>query len=243
MSARIQAFFLHLLSSTFIAFVVLIVVFKIWYPNPLHLALGVTNIFLLLLTVDVVLGPLLTLLVFKEKKKTLAFDLFVIFLLQLSALGYGVWTVAEGRPAWLVFNVDRFDLVQAVDIDIRYLAQADIQYRSAPWFGPRWVAAAQPNSKEQRQTIMFEAVIWGSDIAQRPNLYRPLKEFADDIASRAQSLETLNKFNEKAVVGDVLKAWPTATAWLPLKARAKPMVVLLGKNHSEVVAVVELNPW
>jgi len=31
-------------------------------------------------------------------------DLTVIALLQLSALAYGVWTVAEGRPVWLSLN-------------------------------------------------------------------------------------------------------------------------------------------
>jgi hypothetical protein len=243
MSARIKAFLIHLSSSAVIALIVLLLVFHIWYPSPLHTALGVTHIFLLLLGVDVVLGPLLTFLVFKVGKKTLVFDLALICLLQLSALGYGVWTVAQGRPAWLVFNVDRFDLVQAVDIDSRYLDKADAKYRSAPWFGPDWVAAARPVDKEQRQTIMFEAVLWGSDIAQRPNLYRPLDQFANDIASRAQPLEKLNSFNENAAVSSTLETWPAATAWLPLKARAKPMVVLLGQNRHEIIAIVDLNPW
>lgn len=243
MSVRIKAFLIHLSSSAAIALIVLLLVFYTWYPAPLHTALGVTQIFLLLLSVDVVLGPLLTLLVFKVGKKTLVVDLCVIFILQLSALSYGVWTVAEGRPAWLVFNIDRFDVVQAVDVDARNLDKAESQYHSAPWFGPRWVAAARPADREQRETIMFEAVLWGSDIAQRPNLYRPLDQFANDIAGRAQPLEKLNSFNENAAVSDVLKAWPAATAWLPLKARAKPMVVLLGKNRSEVIAIVELNPW
>lgn len=243
MQVRIRAFSLHLLVSAIIALIVLVVVFRVWYPAPLHIALGVTGIFLILLGVDVVLGPILTLLVFKVGKKTLILDLGVILLLQLSALGYGVWIVAEGRPAWLVFNVDRFDVVQEVDIDTRYLEQADTQYRSAPWFGPLWVAAARPEDREQRQTIMFEAAIWGSDIAQRPNLYRPLDQFADDIADRAQPLEKLRGFNENSTISDALKSWPQASAWLPLKARAKPMVVLLGKNSSEVVAIVDLNPW
>ena len=243
MPARIRAFLFHLLGSATIALIVLVVVFQIWYPSPLHTALGVTNIFLLLLSVDVVLGPLMTLLVFKVGKKTLVFDLAVIFLLQFSALGYGMWTVAEGRPAWLVFNVDRFDIVQTVDIDTRYLNKAEPQYRSASWFGPRWVAAARPADQEQRETIMFEAALWGSDIAQRPNLYRPLDQFSNDVTKRAHPLENLNHFNESTSVNRVLKAWPNATTWLPLKARAKPMVVLLGKKNSEVIAIVNLNPW
>ena len=121
MSIRLKAFFLHLSLSAVIALLALLLVFGLWYPAPLHTAVGVTHIFLLLLLIDVVLGPLLTLLVYKAGKKTLVFDLAVIAVLQLSALGYGLWTVAEGRPAWLVFNADRFDLVRVLDIDARKL--------------------------------------------------------------------------------------------------------------------------
>lgn len=51
-------------------------------------------------------------------------DLTVIAVLQLGALSYGLWTVAEGRPAWLVFAVDRFELVRVLDIDKRKLDAA-----------------------------------------------------------------------------------------------------------------------
>lgn len=117
MTLRVLFFFRHLAISLGIAGIVVWLIFWEWYPSPLHKALAVTDIFLLLLAVDVVLGPCLTLLVCKAGKKNLYFDLAVIFSLQLAALGYGLWTVAQARPAWLVFNVDRFDLVQVIDID------------------------------------------------------------------------------------------------------------------------------
>src|SRR5690554_3404124 len=102
MNSRIKAFTLHLAISVTIAAIAMIIVFYFWYPAPLHTAVGVTQIFLILLAVDVVLGPVLTLVVYKVGKRTLIMDLSVIALLQVSALCYGVYTVAEGRPAWLV---------------------------------------------------------------------------------------------------------------------------------------------
>src|SRR5690606_40573206 len=60
---------------------------------------------------------------------------------------------------------------------------------------------------------------------------------------RAQPLEKLNDFNEDNVVRSALQNWPEAAAWVPLMARVKPMVVLLGENKSDVIAVVDLNPW
>jgi len=238
-----KAFLLHLAVSALVALLAVLLVFRLWYPAPYHEALGVTHIFLLLLLVDVILGPLLTLLVFKVGKKSLVMDLSIIAVLQLAALGYGLWTVAEGRPAWIVYNVDRFDVVTAVDIDTRQLDEALIQYRSASWTGPRWVGAVRPEGSEQSNSILFESVQGGSDIAQRPNLYSPLTEVAEAMQQRAQPLEKLNDFNDAAAVQDALQNWPNAAAWVPLMARAKPMVVLLGKNKNEVIAMVELNPW
>lgn len=243
MPARLKAFLLHLAVSAFIALLALLLVFKLWYPTPLHEALGVTQIFLLLLLIDVILGPLLTLLVYKTGKKTLVMDLAIIAALQLAALGYGLWTVAEGRPAWIVYNADRFDVVTVVDIDTRQLDEAQAQYRNVSWTGPRWVGAMRPDDIEQRNSILFEATLGGSDMAQRPNLYRPLAEMTQAIQQRAQPLDKLTAFNDATAVRDALQNWPDAAAWVPLMARTKPMVVLLGENKSDVIAIVDLNPW
>ncbi|MCQ4275011.1 TfpX/TfpZ family type IV pilin accessory protein [Stutzerimonas degradans] len=243
MPARLKAFRLHLAASALIALFARLWVFKLWYPAPLHEALGVTQIFLLLLLVDVILGPLLTLLMYKVGKKTLVMDLAVIVTLQLAALGYGLWTVAEGRPAWIVYNADRFDVVTVVDIDTRQLHETQPHYRNAPWTGPRWVGATRPDKIEQRNNILFEATLGGSDIAQRPNLYRPLEEMSGAIQQRARPLASLNTVNAPATVQATLQKWPAATAWVPLMARSQPMVVLLGKDKSEVISIVKLNPW
>ncbi len=243
MPVRMKAFLLHLVGSAFVALLILILVFQFWYPAPLHEAVGVTRIFLLLLLVDVILGPLLTLLAFKVGKKTLVFDLSVILLLQVSALGYGLWTVAEGRPAWLVFNVDRFDLVRTLDIDERQLSETREEYRMAPWFGPEWVGAAKPVDIAQQNAILFESLMARIDIAQRPNLYRPLSDMGDDLRQKLRPLESLANYNDEQQLRTILNRWPNADAWLPLMASAKPMTVLLRKDTAEVIAIVELNPW
>ena len=243
MKPRFRAFLIHLVGSISLGLLAVALVFLVWYPAPLHRAVGVTAIFLILMGVDVVIGPVLTLIVFNPGKKTLRFDLTVIVILQIIAFGYGISTVAEGRPAWLVFNVDRFDLTRAYEIDDRRLNEAQPEYRTAPWFGPRWVSARTPADAEQRNTLTFEAVFAGVDLPQRPDLYQPLAAEADALRQKAHPLDLLLRYNPPDSVKATLAKWPNADAWLPMMAPAKPVTVLLRKDSAEVMAIVDLKPW
>ena len=75
MSKRLKFFLGHLILSFLIALIVIGIVFFIWYPSPFTQAVGVTHIFLMMLAIDVIIGPILGLLVYKEGKKTLKMDL------------------------------------------------------------------------------------------------------------------------------------------------------------------------
>ena len=243
MKSRLKAFALHLLCSMALALISLYVVFFVWYPEPLAQALAVADIFIMLLAIDVVLGPLLTLIVYKQGKKTLRFDLTVIVVLQLAALCYGLWTVSGARPAWLVYSVDRFEVVQAVAIDNSHIERAQPEYKRAPLFGPQWVAAELPADAEQKKQLMFDSLAGGADIAQRPDLYRPLESVSAQLAHKAQPLDRLSEFNAPEVVAVQLAQAPTASGWLPLQTKTNSMVVLLTDNNQRVLKIVPLNPW
>ena len=245
MPIRFKAFGVHLLISAVIALAVVALVFGLWYPAPLAAATGVTGIFLILLGVDVCLGPLLTLVVYKPGKKTLVMDLTVIALLQVAALAYGVFTVAQGRPAWVVFSVDRFELVRINDIDDRKLDEAQPQYQRPSWLGPQWVAAVSPNDADSRNTLMFEAVLGGVDASARPNLYAPLEGLKTQVIKHAQPLSALEKVNHAEDVEHALAGLANIEnlAWLPLRANVQDMVVLVNNRSGEVVKTVDLRPW
>ncbi len=59
MSKRIKFFLTHLFLSFLIGCLIVGLVFLVWYPAPLSQAVGVTQIFLMLLLIDVIVGPLL----------------------------------------------------------------------------------------------------------------------------------------------------------------------------------------
>ena len=243
MSKRLKFFLSHLSLSFLIALLVVGVVFFIWYPSPLATAVGVTHIFLMLLVIDVILGPLLGLLVYKEGKKTLKFDLSVIILIQIAALCYGVFSIEQGRPAWLVYNVDRFELVRKNELVDTNIQQAQPQFQQPSWFKPQYVATEFAKDIQQRNDEMFAEVLGGISIAQRPERYVELTQAKTQIQQRAQNLELLKQFNDQQSVQKILAKYPQADAFVPLKATAVDMTVLIDKEKGEVVKIVDLRPW
>lgn len=242
---KVKAFLIHLAISILIATMSLVLVYLVWNPAPLYTATGITKIFLLMLGIDLVLGPLLTFIVYKKGKKTLKFDLFVIGLLQLIALVYGLYHVYEGRPVWIAYNVDRFDLVRVNEIDTRKIAQAKPEFQILSNTGPKYVAAVIPkDDKEVSQQILFDEIGYGIAPSQRPELYQPLDTVAALLVTKSKPIEELYNYNDKSDVDNILSKYPTATRYLPLKASAINMVVLIDKTEADkVVNIVNLRPW
>lgn len=243
MTKRFKFFLNHLFISFLIALLVIVLVFFIWYPSPLAIAVGVTYIFLMLLVIDVILGPLLGLLVYKEGKKTLKFDLSVIILIQIAALCYGVFSIEQGRPAWLVYNVDRFELVRKNELVDSNIQQAQSEFQKPSWFKPQYVATEFAKDTQQRNDEMFAEVFSGISIAQRPERYVELTQAKTQIQQRALPLVELQQYNPKTDVEKTLAKYPKANAWLPLKANAVDMVVLVNKESASIIKIVDLRPW
>ncbi len=242
-SNRLKFFLSHLSISLLIALLVMGLVFFIWYPSPLVSAVGVTHIFLMLLAIDVTVGPVLGLLVYKEGKKTLKFDLVVIITIQISALCYGLFAIEQGRPAWLVLHGDRFELVRKNDIILENINQAHPQFQHVSWTKPEFVGIKSATSTEQRQDDMFTEVLGGISIAQQPERYIELTQAKTQIQQRALPLKELEQYNSKTEVEKTLAKYPEADAWLPLKANAIDMVVLMNKEKAKVIRIVDLRPW
>ena len=242
MSKRLKFFLSHLSISLIIALLVIGLVFFVWYPSPLAQAVGVTHIFLMLLAIDVIIGPVLGLLVYKEGKKSLKFDLTVIIFLQLTALCYGIYSIEQGRPAWLVYNVDRFELVRKNEIVDQNINQAKPQFQQSSWLKPQYTAVEFSKDKNQRSDDMFAEILGGISIAQRPERYVKLTKAKKQMQQRAQKLELLQQYNNKTDVEKLLAKYPQATAFLPMKASAVDMTVLIDQK-ANVVKIVDLRPW
>lgn len=239
-----QIFFIyHLLFSIFVIGLALIFIFLFWYPVPLVKATGVMDIIFILFGVNIIIGPILGWLIYKEGKKTLKFDLIVIILLQSGALCFGIFSVEQGRPIWIAYTVDRFELVRKNELIQDNLKEAQPQFQKSSWLKPQFVAVEFSRDKKQRNDEMFAEIFDGISVAQRPERYVELTQAKTQIQQRALPLKELEQYNSKTEVERTLAKYPEANAWLPLKANAVDMVVLIDKEKAEVIRIVNLRPW
>lgn len=229
---RARAAGLHLLISGGVAAVAAGLVFGLWYPGPYRLMSGGRELFLLVTTVDVVLGPLLTFAVFDLRKgwPHLRRDLAIIGTIQLAALTYGLHTVYVARPVALVFEVDRFRVVVAADVAEADLPAALPAYRTLPLTGPWQLSAKPPETADERNEALFKA-LEGLDISQRPKFWRPYEEGRAAALAKSRPLEDLLKrYPErseefKSSLADA-QAPVVGARFLPVSARGDWIAVL-----------------
>jgi len=148
LKAKIKAYFIHLLLSLVVFFVVLYVLLKHWYPGPFFIAHGGWNGVKILFFVDMVLGPLITLFIYNCYKKTSSkvFDLSVIAIIQIAALIWGVGAIYSKKPAALVFWEDRF-----YTVSMDYFQERNIDQQQLNAYGetqPPIIFAKKPTTKE-----------------------------------------------------------------------------------------------
>jgi hypothetical protein len=246
---RLRAAGIHLSLSALLAAAVLALVLLTWYPQPMPQLLGVGSILLIMLGVDVVLGPIFTFIVFDRRKKRLAWDLATIAALQLAALAYGLYTLHQGRPAFVVLVKDRFEIVSPADIlppDL--VAAKDNPFAQFHISGPRWVSIRMPDSTSERQAIMMEALENGRDVQHHPRLYADYASQVADALSRSlpvSKLRTLNPSSgpeiDTAVAATGLGE--SALRYLPMRGPAADGAVLVSQADGRVLKVLPLKPW
>lgn len=187
---RLKAFAVHLAISLCVVSLFAALLLTLWYPGP-HLELtGGFRVMLIIIAVDATVGPLLTLIVFRPGKRGLRFDLTVIAAIQLAAFLYGAGTMYLGRPLYMPFEVDRFNVVSA-----KHLADGvpGESVRLKPWRpGPELVSLGLPADPIARRQFLTEALFEGVDPSFRPSLYAPYPpERLDEMAAKALDVEPL----------------------------------------------------
>ncbi len=152
MNPRFKAFLVHLSGSVLVISVVLALVLFVWYPGPYLWVRDTPKIVAMLVLVDVILGPLMTLIVFNHTKsrRELRIDISLIVAVQLAALTYGVYSTYTGRPLYAAFYFDQFMVSTAEELDLDKLPAG---LKSSPFTGPQLVAVRPPKDDAERAQL------------------------------------------------------------------------------------------
>lgn len=158
----------HLGLSFLVAVIAAGLVFLFWYPPPTSILLNVAGIYILMLVVDVVCGPLLTLVIATPRKsrRELAQDLGLVILIQLAALIFGLYTLYMARPVAFVFEQDRVVVVTRNEL-------LDSAHSSTflPAWGVQWYIADLKVEGDGRLDSL-DLSLQGITPAMRPHLWK-----------------------------------------------------------------------
>lgn len=252
LKSRLLAAGIHLTLSLMVAVLAAGLVFALWYPYPYREISGGRELFLIVVAVDVIMGPLLTLAVFNRSKPTseLRRDLAVIGLLQVAALAYGLWTVSVARPVYLAFELDRFRVVHAVDIPEEEMDLAPPDLRRLPWTGPLLLSVRNFRSQQEGADATLAAV-QGFPLGVRPFLWQSYEKAKPQILTVAKPLSDL-KSRFPAEASSIDAALKSASGggnanrpigYVPMVGRDKFWTVLLDLHTTEVIAFVPIDSF
>lgn len=168
-AAKFKAGFIHFLISFSIFLVVVLWVRFFAHPSVYFSMAGAVQGLTIVLLVDVVLGPLLSFLVYnpaKSKKETIS-DFSIIGAVQIAALVYGVHTLYQERPRALIIypNSTATVITHRELVDFPELGDLG-QYTKIEGL-PAAVLLADENSISYRTLEQSKTVIAETDAATR----------------------------------------------------------------------------
>lgn len=246
---RLRAAGIHLAISLVLAALAAALVFGLWYPYPYREISGGRELFWLVVAVDVVMGPLITLAIFNRAKprKELRRDLTIVGLLQLAALLYGLWTVSVARPVHLVFEYKLFRVVHAIDVPEAALPQAPAELRRLPLRGPTTLSL-RPFKDPKEQYDATVAALAGGSLSAQPGLWQPYAAARDDVLREAKpAAELILRFPAQSVMVQEAVARtgrPTSGIfYLPMASRNTFWTVLVDANNAAVLGFLPLDSF
>lgn len=118
---KLKYFSYHLITSLFIVISISFICQFIWFPAPFIQLDGTWKALLIIASIDIIIGPLFTLLLVSSNKtiRENIFDLTIILTIQVSALSYGLFQVSQERIYALIYLNGAFNPVPIKEISVK----------------------------------------------------------------------------------------------------------------------------
>lgn len=242
--SKLNAFLIHISISSFILLAFLSMVWFVWYPQEFFEIEGGWPVVTALITVDLIIGPLLTFVVFNPAKKELYFDLSVIAFLQIAAFVYGSITIFQERPEYVVFYENQFFLISASSINVDNLK--DESLRNSFFSQPRFVSAQIPTTSAERKELVAKLSKGDKDITHFSEYYHPYQENIAHIQKNPSQLDInfllKNHPEQKAVITAMAQGLAVESLiYYPLQGSVKKQVMVLKPDDASMLGIVAID--
>lgn len=236
----------NLIISQIIILAFLSYAYFVWYTQSLIDLSGFKKLALVLISVNIVLGPLMVLIATRKKHQKQNLDLLGLLSIQVLALIFGAYSVYQQRPAYAVFTIDRFTLIkahQAKPEKARYN-----EFKLSPLSGPKLAYALRPKDPIKRQQILMEHMYKGeSDLDGRSEYYEPYSKFSVEIVNKGLDINEILKVkgSKKKLESffDKYGGNKDLYAYLPLQTFENDVIWVLDKKNAEPIGILDIDPW
>jgi len=243
--SRLRFFAQRLFVSTILFASLALVVRWFWYPGTHFHIDGAARQLLILAGVILVLGPILSTLVYRPGKPKLRLDLGILLALELAVIGAAAVPIHADRPAFLVFAVDRFEVIAAAELDRQMLRYDELI--SPDGNSPYLAIARFPEDPKERSDLVVGVMLEGAaDIDRRPDFWHPYSSGYNEVIDRGQPLSLL----ESNDVNGRLAHWIAKSElseedllFLPVRGSVRDAALLISRTDARPLAIIDIYPW
>ncbi len=240
---KLKAASLHCLRSA--PLIGLLTYFIYWYlfPYPYGRVVAGGALPAISVLLGIGCGGLLVLVLARhgKQKREVFWDYSLVILIQSLAVLYGIWVMLGVRPVYLVFEVDRFRAVSALEVSHEQLASAPEKMRYLPLGQIRLIGTRKPLSNDELVDSVNLSLM-GIEPSMRPSWWQPLelsessvieasKSVADLVVARPDFKERIDAEIDRIRIMSVNIKSAEDILWLPLVGRSSnEWVVFLRKK-------------
>lgn len=241
--SRFKAFSIHFAISFVIFLVLLYFILVQWYPQPLFSTDGGWQVIRIIIGVDLILGPLLTLIVFKSGKPGLKFDLAMIALVQALALSWGVWNTYNERPAAVIYTLDFFTPVPAYQLKEQGMTAKELKKYGDSW--PIIIYSDIP--KDKKSEVLAKSLREGIPLYLLTDYYKEftkeqsgtLKESSMNLEKYVEDKPELKKLYQHSLLTGTAK---TNISYLALHSREKWVTAVFDLDEMRIIDTIDIEP-
>ena len=203
--AKLRAGAMHLGISLVIFLIIVPFIYFAWYPQPYFSAAGGWHGIKIVAAVDLVLGPVLTLIIFNPSKSRKAFivDYSFIITCQIAALIWGVYAVHSQRPIVVAYSDGIF---QAVTADAFEEQDSEtLTFNQLSTLHPPLVYSREPENSDEKKGIVMFGFVGGIAKHELAYLYASLPKNMDKLLERREvKIKLLRQDNSASKKLDIL---------------------------------------